>query len=93
MTSHHGQDGLIFGTQERLEVALLQYMLEFNEMRSTRPGVVIYKNHKETRTGVLLETFPVSGTQLSPPGASSFFRIDWDDLKTLAKRANVFALR
>src|SRR4051812_20675039 len=82
----HQQDGLMFGTQEELDLALLQYVLEFNETRFASPGVVVYKNHKETKTGVLLETFPVSGAKSSPAGASSFFLIDREDLEALAKR-------
>jgi hypothetical protein len=56
---------------------------------SASPGVVVYKGYKETETGVLLETFPLSGTQLSPADASSFFRLDWEDLKGLMSRLNV----
>ena len=79
----------MFRMQERLERGLLRLIIEFNEGRSTSPGVVVCKGYKETKTGVLLETFPLSGTQLAPAGASSFFRLDWDDLKDLANRFNV----
>jgi hypothetical protein len=64
-------------------------MMECNEARSASPGVVVYKGYKDTKAGVLLETFPLSGTHLTPAGASSFFRLDWEDLKGLARRLNV----
>ena len=79
----------MFRMQEDLELVLLQFVIEFNEARSARPGVVVYKGYKEIKTGVLLETFPLSGTQSTPPGASSFFQLDWEELKGLAKRLDV----
>ena len=79
----------MFRTQEDLELVLLQFVIEFNEGRSASPGVVVYKGYQETKTGVLLQTFPLSGTQLTPAGASSFFHLDWKDLKGLARRLNV----
>jgi hypothetical protein len=79
----------MFRTQEDLELVLLHYMLEFNKTRSGCPGVVVYKGYKETKTGVRLRTFPCSGTQATPAGASSVFHLDWEDLKTLAKKLNV----
>ena len=78
----------MFRTQEDLELVLLQFVIEFNETRSG-PGVVVYKGHNETKTGVLLEIFPLSGTQVTPADASCFFHLDWEDLKDLAKRLNV----
>lgn len=79
----------MFCTQEDLELVLLRFMIEFNEGRSTSPGVIVYKGYEETKTGVLLETFPLSGTQLTPADASSFFHLDWGDLKGIAKRFTV----
>jgi hypothetical protein len=77
--------GLMFRTQEDLEMVLLQYVLEFNDTRYA-PGVIIYKGHKETRTGVLLETFPLSGIQSTPAGACSYFHLNWEYLRTVATR-------
>ena len=79
----------MFRTQEDLELVLLQFMNEFNEGRSGSPGVVVYKGYRETKTGVLLETFPLSGTQPTPADASSFFQLNWANLKALARRLNV----
>ena len=79
----------MFHTQEDLELILLQFVMEFNEGRSGSPGVIVYKGYKEAKTGVVLETFPFSGTQLTPAGATSFFNLDWEDLKGLARRLNV----
>jgi hypothetical protein len=81
-------EGVVFRTQEDVEAVLLHYILKFNETRLA-PGVVVYKGHKETGIGVLLETFPVSGTRSTPEGASSFFHLGWDDLEMLAKRLNL----
>jgi hypothetical protein len=75
--------------KEDLELALLQFMIEFSEARSAKPGVVVYKGYSETKTGIVLETFPFSGTRSTPANASSFFRLDWADLRCLAKRPNV----
>jgi hypothetical protein len=79
----------MFRTQEDLELVLLQFLMEFNEGRSESPGVIVYKGYKEAKTGVLLETFPFTGMQLTPADASSFFLLGWEDLKGLAKRLNV----
>ena len=62
----------MFRTQEDLELVLLQFMIEFNERQSASPRVVVYKGYKETKTGVLLETFPLSGTQLNSRGRVFF---------------------
>jgi hypothetical protein len=80
----------MFRTQEDLELVLLQFVLDFNEGRSAVPGVVVYKGYKESKTGVLIETFPFSGTRSTPAGASSFFHLDWEVLEALAKRLNVW---
>jgi hypothetical protein len=79
----------MFRTQEDLELVLLQFILDFNERRSAAPGVVVYKGYKESKTGVLIETFPFSRSRSTPAGASSFFHLDWEDLEPLAKRLNV----
>jgi hypothetical protein len=79
----------MFRTQEDLELVLLQFMIEFNEARSAKPGIVVYKGYSETKTGIVLETFPFSATQSTPANASSYFRLDWADLRCLAKRLNV----
>jgi hypothetical protein len=80
---------LMFRTQEDLELVLLQFMIEFNEARCAKPGVVVYKSYSETKTGIVLETFPFSGTRSTPANASSFFRLDWADLNALARRLNL----
>jgi hypothetical protein len=81
----------MFRTQEDLESVLLHYIVEFNKTRLATPGVVVYKGHQEIETGVLLETFPFSGTQSTPEGASSVFHLDWENLEIIAKRLNLSA--
>jgi hypothetical protein len=83
------RDRLMFRTQEDLELVLLQFMIEFNEARSAKPGVVVYKGYSDTKTGIVLETFRFSGTRSTPANVSSFFRLDWADLRCLATRLNV----
>jgi hypothetical protein len=60
-------------TQEELELALLQYLLEFNETRFASPGVVVYDITKRQRPAFFSKPFQSPELHSSPAGASSFF--------------------